>query len=153
MIVKFLEIQLKLIGTTIKNINIVCRSGQEEKFLLGLFYDRIIGWKFMEYTFKNKKTGKVETYQMRLAEYDAFKENHPNLERWFESAPRMNYRSIGSDFKPDNTWKEVMSKIGEQNPNSKIADEYTRKSSKQIKTKQIVEKHLKKAAEAAKPKR
>ena len=99
--------------------------------------------RIMEYTFKNKKSGKIENYEMKLSEYDAFKENHPNLERYFESAPAMNYRG-STDFKTDNTWKEVMSKIGEQNPRSQIADEYVRKTAKQIKTNQILEKHLKK---------
>ena len=80
---------------------------------------------------------------MKLSEYDAFREEHPELERYHESAPRMNYRG-GSDFKMDNGWKEVLSKIGEQNPNSPVAEQYTRKSTKQVKTKQIIDKHVKK---------
>jgi hypothetical protein len=101
----------------------------------------------MEYTFKHKRSGKIVSYEMKLSEYDAFKENNPELERYHESAPRMNYRG-GSDFKMDNGWKEVLSKIGEQNPSSRIADEYVRKSNKQVKTKQVLDKHLKKAAQA-----
>jgi len=103
----------------------------------------------MEYIFKHKKSGKLVSYEMKLAEYDNFKESHPELERYLDSAPSMNYRG-SREFKTDNTWKEVMTKIGEQNPNSSIADEYTRKSTKQVKTRQIIEKHVKKAKEAGK---
>jgi hypothetical protein len=103
----------------------------------------------MEYTFRNIKTGKIVTHEMRVSEYDVFKEQNPQLERYFESAPAMSYRG-STDFKTDNTWKEVMAKIGEQNPSSQIADQYVRKTTKQVKTRQIIEKHVKKAQKAGK---
>lgn len=37
----------------------------------------------MIYTFLNKDTNEIEEHTMRLAEYDEFKENNPNLERYF----------------------------------------------------------------------
>jgi hypothetical protein len=109
----------------------------------------------MEYTFKHKRSGKIVTYEMKLSEYDAFKEKHPNLERYFDEAPPLAYGGTGDFYgrKTDNTWKEVMAKIGEQNPRSPLADQYRRKSTKEIKTNQILEKHIKKAQKAQQPKR
>ena len=37
----------------------------------------------MIYPFYNKTTGQVEEHTMRLAEYDQFKLDNPNLERYF----------------------------------------------------------------------
>jgi hypothetical protein len=50
----------------------------------------------------------------------------------------------GGDFagkKTDNTWKEVMSKIAEQNPRSPLADNVLKKSTKRVKTDQVLKKH------------
>jgi hypothetical protein len=43
--------------------------------------------------------------------------------------------------KTDNTWKEVLHKIAEQNPRSKLADDVMRKSTKRVKTDQVLKKH------------
>jgi hypothetical protein len=101
----------------------------------------------MEYTFKHKKTGKIASYEMKLSEYDSFKESHPELERYFDEAPPLSYSGTGDAHgrKTDNTWKEVMAKIGEQNPRSPLSDQHRRKSAKEIKTNQIIDKHIKKA--------
>ena len=101
----------------------------------------------MEYTFKHKKTGEIVTHNVRLSEYDNFKKSHPELERYFDEAPPLNYNGTGDNRgrQTDNTWKEVMAKIGEQNPRSPLANEYHRKSTKEIKTDQIIAKHVKKS--------
>jgi len=97
------------------------------------------------YEFVNTKTGKLEEHFMSISAYDAFKEENPHLERYIESAPGFNYSGTGdlSGKKNDNTWKEVMHKIAEQNPRSPLADQVLKKSTKRIKTDQIIEKHSK----------
>ena len=97
------------------------------------------------YEFVNKKTGKLEEHFMSMSAYDQFKEDNPHLERYMESAPLFSYSGGGdlSGKKTDNTWKEVMHKIAEQNPRSPLADQVLRKSTKRIKTDQIIEKHRK----------
>lgn len=52
----------------------------------------------------------------------------------------------GIDSKTDNTWKEVLSKVGEAHPNSPVGERYHKKSIKEIKTKQIYKKHVDKWA-------
>lgn len=97
------------------------------------------------YEFLNKETNKIEEHIMSLSEYDIFKENNPHLERYYSDAPMFSYSGTGDMVgkKTDNTWKEVMHKIAEQNPRSPLADKVLKKGIKRIKTDQIIEKHRK----------
>jgi hypothetical protein len=102
------------------------------------------------YEFVNKKTKKIEEHVMSIAAYDSFKAENPHLERYYSDAPGFNYSGTGDmgGKKTDNTWKEVMHKIAEQNPRSPLADQVLRKDTKRIKTDQVLEKHKKKQAAA-----
>lgn len=102
------------------------------------------------YEFLNKKTKKIEEHIMSMAALDEFKATNPHLERYFGTAPQFNYSGSGdlSGKKTDNTWKEVMHKIAEQNPRSPLAEKVLRKDSKRIKTDQVLQKHAKKVAAA-----
>lgn len=112
----------------------------------------------MEYAFIHKKTKKIVRHDLRMSDYDAFKKKHPNLERYHDSAPAVTYngRTFRSlDAQTDNGWKEVLSKIAEKNKGSQLANDYGRKSIKESKTHEVVQKHAKKriAAEKAAKKR
>ena len=102
------------------------------------------------YEFVNTKTKKIEEHVMSIAAYDQFKADNPHLERYYSDAPGFNYSGPGDLYgkKTDNTWKEVLHKIGEQNPRSPLADQYLRKDTKRVKTDQVLEKHKKKQAAA-----
>lgn len=70
------------------------------------------------YTFKDKDTGAVVDFVMKISELDQFKADNPQLERCFtpDSAP-----SIGDPVrlglrKPDAGFKEVLQKISERTP-------------------------------------
>ena len=80
---------------------------------------------------------------MPISAYDAFKASNPHLERYYSSVPPLNYSGTDdmSGKKTDNTWKEVMHKIAEQNPRSPLADKVLRKDTKRIKTDSILSKH------------
>ena len=95
------------------------------------------------YEFLNKKTKKLEEYSMSISAYDEFKASNPHLERYYSEAPSFSYSGTGDMHgkKTDNTWKEVMSKIAEQNPRSPLADNVLKKSAKRIKTDQVLKKH------------
>ena len=101
------------------------------------------------YEFVNTKTTKIEEHTMSVSAYDSFKAENPHLERYYSDAPLFSY-SGNKDFntKTDNTFKEVMQKIAEKHPASKLADQYGRKSIKDIKTRDALEKHRKKQAAA-----
>jgi hypothetical protein len=102
------------------------------------------------YEFVNTKTKKIEEYSMSVSAYDQFKADNPHLERYYSEPPLYSYSGMG-DFagkKTDNTWKEVMHKIAEQNPRSPLAEKVLKKDSKRIKTDQVIEKHRKKQTAA-----
>lgn len=102
------------------------------------------------YEFVNTKTGKLEEHIMSISAYDSFKAENPHLERYYSDAPSFSYSGTGDmgGKKTDNTWKEVMHKIAEQNPRSPLADKVLRKNSKRINTDQVLQKHFKKQAAA-----
>jgi hypothetical protein len=95
------------------------------------------------YEFLNKKTKKIEEHTMSISVYDEFKTKNTHLERYHSSAPLFSYSGTGdmAGKKTDNTWKEVMHKIAEQNPRSPLADKVLKKTSKRIKTDQVLKKH------------
>lgn len=93
------------------------------------------------YTFKDTNTGEVFTEFLKLSELDEFKENNPHLQTII-GAPAIAGGVSLKDKRPDG-FKEVMSRIAEANPTSQVASDYGRKSTKQIKTEQIIQKHRK----------
>jgi len=95
------------------------------------------------YEFVNVKTNKLEEHVMSISAYDQFKVDNPHLERYYSDAPLFSYTGTG-DFagkKTDNTWKEVMSKIAEQNPRSPLADKVLKKDNKRVSTDRVLKKH------------
>jgi len=102
------------------------------------------------YNFRNTKTGEIIEEFMSISAREDFLKNNPDLESYIESPPLFSYSGTGdlSGKKTDNTWKEVMQKIAEQNPRSPLADKVLRKDTKRVKTDQILEKHRKKQAAA-----
>lgn len=95
------------------------------------------------YEFVNTNTKKIEEHTMSISAYDAFKAENPHLERYYSDAPLFSYSGTGdmAGKKTDNTWKEVMHKIAEQNPRSPLAEKVLRKSTKRVKTDQVLKKH------------
>ena len=95
------------------------------------------------YEFVNTKTKQLEDHVMSIAAYDQFKADNPHLERYYSDAPMFSYSGTGdlSGKKHDNTWKEVMHKIAEQNPRSPLAEKVLRKDTKRVKTDQVLRKH------------
>jgi hypothetical protein len=98
----------------------------------------------MTYTFRSK-SGMLITVDLKISEYDEYVADHPELKRTIESAPAVTYngRTFGSlDGQTDNTFKEVLAKIGEHHPNTVLGNKYRKnKTNKQIKTREIVKKH------------
>ncbi len=90
---------------------------------------------------------------MKMSEYDNFIATNPHLERYFDEVPAFTYngRAFGSlDAGTDNTWKEVLAKISEKMPASPLADKYGKKKSiKEVKTRETIKKHVKKARDKA----
>jgi len=98
------------------------------------------------YTFRNKQTGEIFSVDLKISQYDQFISEYTDLERYFDSAPAVTFngKTFGSlDSQTDNTFKEVLAKIGEKHVGSPLAEKYRKnKTIKEIKTKEIVKKHV-----------
>ena len=92
------------------------------------------------YNFKNKKTNEEWQDLMTIAEMEKFvKKKHIEL----LPPTQMNIvSSVGTlDGKTDNGWKETLSKISEAHPASPLANQYGKKSVKDIQISNMRKKH------------
>ena len=94
--------------------------------------------KIPTYTFKNKDTGEVFDKVMKIAEKPEYLKNNPNIEAVL-TAPNF----VGDHIikKMDGGMKETLQKIADKNPNTPLADRFSRKSSKDIKRDKVVDKY------------
>ena len=93
------------------------------------------------YTFHNRQTGVVEDKMMKISEKEQYLKDNPDLEQVLTG---LNIVAGVGSIKSDSGWKENLSRIAEAHPRSALADRHGKKSIKEIKTKQVVEKHLSK---------
>ena len=93
------------------------------------------------YTFHNKTTGVVEDKVMKITEMEKYLIDNPDVEQIHSG---INIVAGVGGIKSDSGWKENLSRIAEAHPSSALADRYGKKSIKQIKTKEVVKKHLRK---------
>ena len=92
------------------------------------------------YRFKDNHTGEIWEELMTISEMEELIKSDT-----IELLPptQMNIvSSVGSiDSKTDSGFKEVLSKAAEAHPNSELAKQHKRRSTKEVKTQQVVEKH------------
>ena len=98
------------------------------------------------YTFKNTKTGKVYDDMMSIADKEVYLKKNKHIQ---QMVTKINISSgvvgIGA-MKNDNGWKEMQSRIAEAHPASEFAQQHGKRTSKEIKTQAVVEKHRKRQA-------
>ena len=92
------------------------------------------------YDFYNTETGELVEYTMSWRDLDDFKLNNPHLKQQV-SAPRI-VGGTGDRVKTDAGFKEVLSKVGSKFPDSPLDKRYNNQSVKDIKTREIVKKHV-----------
>ena len=92
------------------------------------------------YTFYNSKTDKVFTEMMSISEMESYLKNNSHIK---QQITQMNIVAgvSGVSYRSDGGWKETLSKIAEKHPTSALASEMRTKSTKQIKTEQVLKKH------------
>ncbi len=93
------------------------------------------------YTFKNTKTGKEFTNMMSISEMESYLKKNKHVKQQITSVNIVAGVS-GMSYRHDQGWKEVQSKIAEAHPQSAFGREHGKKSVKQIKTEQVVKKHM-----------
>ena len=77
--------------------------------------------------------------EVSLKEKDDFLKSNPNLKSLVTG---INIVAGVGGMKTDSGWKENLSRIAEAHPTSALADRYGSKSIKDVKTKQVINKHL-----------
>ena len=92
------------------------------------------------YTFENTKTGKVFDDFMSMADKETYLERNPHIKQIINKINIVAGVS-GRSYRSDQGWKENMSRIAEAHPTSPLADRYGKKSIKQAKTEQVIQKH------------
>ena len=90
------------------------------------------------YTFEIIETGEQYDEVMKIAEKDDYLKNNPKIKPVM-SAPHF----VGDHIvkKMDGGFKETLEKIAEKNPNTPLADRFSRRSAKDIKKQNIVKKY------------
>jgi hypothetical protein len=94
------------------------------------------------YTFENIKTGEEYTIHMSMSEIDDYIKKNKNVRQVFTSLNIVG-GVAGLTHKPDSGFKDVVQKIAEKHPGSPLAEKYKKKSIKEIRTKQVIDKHRK----------
>ena len=94
------------------------------------------------YTFRNKRTKKEHTDMMTIAEMETYMKKNKNIVQ-VPQVLNISAGVMGITMKNDGGWKENMSRIAENHPTSPLAERYGKRTAKEISTKQVVQKHLK----------
>ena len=81
------------------------------------------------YTFLNTSSKEIEEHKVAMRDYDDFKKNNPHLERYIVPGEA---GSLGDPVRlgittTDNGFKEVLSKIAENNYKSNLRDKLSRR--------------------------
>ena len=92
------------------------------------------------YDFLNTETGELVEYQMSWRDLEDFRLNNPHLKQQI-TAPNF-VGGTGDRVKPDSGFNEVMSKIASNNIDTPLGERYHRKSAKEVKTRDTIQKHI-----------
>jgi hypothetical protein len=95
------------------------------------------------YNFIDTETDEEFEVVMKIAEREEFLKENPQVQSII-SAPAL-ISGSGSYQKVPEGFKEVLAKVGENHPDSKVGREYGNKTIAQVKARDIVDKYRKKA--------
>ena len=93
------------------------------------------------YTFENTKTKKVYDDMMTIAEKEEFLKKNKHIKQLLTTI-NISSGVVGmGGLKNDGGWNDNLQRIADAHPTSPLADRYKKKSIKEVKTKQVIEKH------------
>jgi|TARA_B100000214_G_scaffold255652_1_gene188323 hypothetical protein len=92
------------------------------------------------YSFENTKTGQEWTEIMTIAEKEKYLRKHKDVKQII-TAVNIVSGIAGMTYKNDQGWKENMSRIAEAHPTSNLAKRYGKRSTKDIQTREVLDKH------------
>lgn len=94
------------------------------------------------YNFRDPDTDELYEVTMRISELDEFKKDNPTLIQVLLGAPGLVSGTGG--IRNDEGWKENLQRIAEAHPASALNDRYGKRSIKEVKTREVIQKHIKK---------
>jgi hypothetical protein len=93
------------------------------------------------YTFENTKTKKVYDDMMTIAEKEEFLKKNKHIKQLLTTI-NISSGVVGmGGMKNDGGWNDNLQRIADAHPTSELANRYKKKSIKEVKTKQVIEKH------------
>ena len=94
------------------------------------------------YDFVNTETGDIFEKFMSISAKEEYLKENPTIQSVMSAPAIVSGVSTSTQNRVPDGFKEVLSKVAEKHPTSKVAQKHGKKSIKQIKTEQIVKKHL-----------
>ena len=94
------------------------------------------------YTFENTKTGKVFDDMMSISDKESYLKKNKHIKQLITTI-NISSGVMGVNMKNDGGWKDNLSRIADAHPNSALAQQHKKRSIKEVKTQQVVEKHRK----------
>ena len=101
------------------------------------------------YTFENTKTGEVYDDMMSISDMESFLKKNKHIKQIISRVNIVGGVS-GITHKTDGGWNDNLQRIAEAHPKSALADRYKKKSIKEVKTQQVINKHRKRQAQRRK---
>lgn len=96
------------------------------------------------YSFIDTDTGEEFESFMKISEREQFLKENPHIQPLVTAPALVSGVSTSSTNRVPEGFKEVLSKVAEAHPTSEVANRYGKKSIKEVKTREIVKKHVEK---------
>ncbi len=94
------------------------------------------------YSFINTETGEEFDSFMRISEREEFLNTNPHIQPVMTAPAIVSGVSSSTQNRVPDGFKEVLSKVAEAHRGSDFANKHLRKSIKEVKTEQVVKKHV-----------
>ena len=96
-----------------------------------------------KYAFRNTKTGEIFDEMMTISAKEQYLKDNPHIQQMV-SGINIVSGVAGTSYRQDSGWKDNLSRIAEAHPQSNLAKQTLRRSTKQVKTEEVLKKHRKK---------
>lgn len=94
------------------------------------------------YNFINTDTGEMFESFMKISEREEYLKANPNIQSVMTAPAIVSGVSTSTQHRVPDGFKEVLSKVAESHRGSDFAAKHLRKSIKEVKTEQVVKKHV-----------
>jgi hypothetical protein len=94
------------------------------------------------YDFLNSETGEVFETFMKISEREEYLKTNSHIQPVMTAPAIVSGVSTSTQTKVPTGFQEVLSKVAEAHPASTVGDRYGKKSIKQVRTEQVVKKHV-----------